>query len=185
MEPSDDVRHGLFRAPERHSGTEAYDRRWTRDLYSAARCAAVLLALLLLIDWAAGTLALGRATLWCALAALLFVVLCPPRVSAGAGWLASRSLLRTRMVRTDLLVSVRCSDGVSQRLVLRDAFGERVELDPQVLVDNPELWHRVDEDVHRSQARGSLLCGATALRRVSERIDRETAGIVFKLSGLE
>ncbi|MFG3662458.1 hypothetical protein [Streptomyces sp. NPDC047706] len=88
-------------------------------------------------------------------------------------------------MRTDLLVSVRCPDGVAQRLVLRDAFGERVELDPQVLVNNPELWRRLDEDAHRSRACGSLLCGATALRRLSERIDRETAGIVFKLSGLE
>ncbi|WP_307783911.1 hypothetical protein [Streptomyces spinoverrucosus] len=179
------MRHGLSRAPERHFDTEAYDRRWARDLYSAVRCAAVLLALLLVIDWAAGTLAPWRAGLWCTLAALLFAVLSPPRVSAGTGWLESRSLLRTRTVRTDLLVSVRCLDGVAQRLVLRDAFGERVEIDPRVLIDNPALWHRLDEDAHRSEACGSLLCGATALRRVSKRIDCETARTVFKVSGLE
>ncbi|WP_409473325.1 hypothetical protein [Streptomyces sp. HC307] len=185
MEPPDDVRHDLSPASERHSGAEAYDHGWTRDLHSAIRCAAVLLALLLLIDWGAGTFTPWRTALWCTLAALLFVVLCPPRVSAGAGWLRSRSLLRTRTVRTDLLVSVRCLDGVAQRLVLRDAFGERVEIHPQVLVANPDLWYRLDEDAHTSEARGSLLCGATALHRMSERIDRETARRVFKVSGLE
>ncbi|WP_240797270.1 hypothetical protein [Streptomyces sp. F001] len=185
MEPPDDVRHDLSPAPERHFDAEAYDHRWTRDLHSAVRCAAVLLALLLLIDWGAGTLTPWRTALWCILAALLFVVLCPPRVSAGAGWLQSRSLLRTRTVRTDLLVSVRCLDGVSQRLVLRDTFGERVEIDPQVLVANPELWYRLDEDAHKSEARGLLLCGATALNRVAERIDCETARTVFRVSGLE
>ncbi|GGS97210.1 hypothetical protein [Streptomyces chromofuscus] len=93
-------------------------------------------------------------------------------------------LLCTCVVRTDRLVSVRCPDGVCRRLVLRDAFVDRVEIDPRVLVDNPALWHRLDEDAHRSVAHGELLCGATALRRVSERIDRETAWTVFKVSGL-
>ncbi|MFD7405948.1 hypothetical protein ACFV7R_25435 [Streptomyces sp. NPDC059866] len=113
------------------------------------------------------------------------MVLCPPRVSAGAGWLRSRALLRTRTVRTDLLVSVRCLDGVAQRLVLRDAFGRRIEIHSQVLVANPGLWYRLDEDAHTSEARGSPRCGATALHRVSGRIDRETARRVFKVSGLE
>lgn len=163
----------------------AYDRRWRRGLLDSFRCAAALLGLLLLIDWAADHLTHGRAALWGALAVLLFLVLCPSRVSAGEGWLASRRLLRTRRVRTDLLVSVRCLDGVAQRLVLRDAFGERVEIDPQVLVNNPDLWDRLHEDTHTSLAGGTLKCGATALRRVSERIDRENAATVFKVSELE
>jgi hypothetical protein len=32
---------------------------------------------------------------------------------------------------------------------------------------------------------GTLVCGETALRRVSERVDRETAESVFRVSGLE
>ncbi|MEU6377421.1 hypothetical protein [Streptomyces sp. NPDC046909] len=163
----------------------AYDRRWTRDLLDSIRCAAVILGLLFLVDWAAGTLTLWRSLLWAALAALLFVVLCPSRVSAGEGWLASRRLLRPRRVRTDLLVSVRCRDGIAQRLVLRDAFGARVELDPQVLVNNPDLWHRLAEDARKSQTNGTMTCGATALLRMSERIERETAATVFKVSGLD
>ncbi len=63
-----------------------------------------------------------RGLLWLALAVLLFVVLFPVRVSAGEDWLAAQWMLRKRRVRTDVLVSVRCLDGVSQRLVLRDAF---------------------------------------------------------------
>jgi hypothetical protein len=164
---------------------EAQDRRWAEDLGSSVRCSAVLLALLLLVDAAAGALTLRRGTLWAALALLLFAVLYPPRVRAGRGWLSSRGLLRERRVRTDRLVSVRCRDGVAQRLVLRDAFGDRVEIDPQVLVSNPDLWHRLDADARRSAASGTLACGATALRRVAERIDRETAHSVFRASGLE
>jgi hypothetical protein len=163
----------------------AHDRLWVQDLRSSIRCAAVLLVLLLLIDWGAGTLTAPRAALWVTLAVLLFLVLYPSRVSAGEGWLVSRGLRGARRVRTDRLVSVRCLDGVGRRLVLRDTSGARVEIDPRVLVSNPALWHRLDEDARVSGLRGTLTCGATALRRVSERIDRETAQTVFKVSGLD
>lgn len=163
----------------------AYDRLWAQDLRSSIRCSAVLLALLLLIDGAAGTLTPARAALWVTLGLLLFLVLHPTRVAAGEGWLSTHGLLRTRRVRTDRLVSVRCLDGVAQRLVLRDTSGASVEIDPRVLVANPPLWHRIDEDARVSALRGTMTCGATALRRVSERIDRETAMTVFKVSGLD
>ncbi|WP_351230995.1 hypothetical protein [Streptomyces sp. NPDC002133] len=50
---------------------------------------------------------------------------------------------------------------------------------------NPALWRRLDEDARTCVEHGTLLCGATALRQLSERIDRETARTVFKVSGLE
>ncbi|WP_405875009.1 hypothetical protein [Streptomyces sp. NBC_00005] len=165
-------------------GPVVHDRRWAGDLFGAIRCAAVLLVLLLLIDWGADTLSPRRGALWSALAVLLFLVLCPDRVSVGEGRLTSRRLLRTRTIRTDLLVSVRCLDGITQRLVLRDVFGERVAIDPQLLVDNPDLWQRLHKDARRSLALGTLLCGATALDRVAERVERETAQTVFKVSDL-
>ncbi|MGX9888410.1 hypothetical protein [Streptomyces sp. NPDC002276] len=161
------------------------DRRWTRDLRGTFRCAGALLGLLLIVDHFSGRLTLWRAALWFAVALLLFVVLYPARVRAGEGWLSSRRLLRERRVRTDRLVSVRCLDGISQRLSLRDEFGGRVEIDPDVLVNNPDLWHRLAEDAHKSLVSGSLTCGATALRRVAHRVERETAETVFKVSGLE
>jgi hypothetical protein len=182
MERRDGTRQGVAGESAAQPG---HDRRWARDLYSSARCAVALLALLLLIDWASGAETLWRAALWLALSVLLFLVLYPRRVSAGEGWLASRGLVGTRRVRTDLLVSVRCLDGVSERLVLRDALGGRVELDPQVLVNNPHLWHRLSEDAQKAEAHGMLLYGASALHRLQQRIDRETALTVFKLSGLE
>ncbi|MGW1746543.1 hypothetical protein ACWCRD_13150 [Streptomyces sp. NPDC002092] len=163
----------------------ANDLQWAQELTSSVRCAAVLLTLLLVVDWGTGRLALWRTALWLTLAGLLFAVLYPARVSAGEGWLASRRLLRTRRVRTDALVSVRCLDGISQRLLLRDAFGGRVELDPEVLVTNPQLWYRLHEDARKSAADGMLLCGGTALRLVSLRVEQETARAVFKASGLE
>ncbi|MGW3498252.1 hypothetical protein [Streptomyces sp. NPDC001020] len=166
-------------------GQAVYDRGWAKETHGSIRYALALFAMLQLIDWGSGAESPWRATLWFAVSMLLFAVLCPRRVCAGEGWLASRGLLRTRRVRTDLLVSVRCVDGVSQRLVLRDVFSGRVEIDPRVLVDNPDLWHRLDEDARKSMAVGSLLCGQTELDRVRERIDRETALTVFRVSGLE
>ncbi|MER7644175.1 hypothetical protein [Streptomyces sp. NPDC126522] len=163
----------------------AHDRLWRRDLRDTFRCAGALLVLLLVVDHLTGHFTLWRGALWLALAVLLFVVLYPARVRAGEGWLSSRGLLRERRVRTDRLVSVRCLDGISQRLVLRDELGGRVEIDPDVLVTNPDLWHRVSEDSRHSLTSGTLTCGATALRRIAERVERETAETVFKVSGLE
>ncbi|MEU0968715.1 hypothetical protein ABZ357_26095 [Streptomyces sp. NPDC005917] len=161
------------------------DRRWSKDVRASARCAGALLVLLLLVDWAAASFTWWRAFFWTALALFLFAVLFPARVRAGDGWLTSRRLLRTRRVRTDLLVSVRCLDGISSRLLLRDACGDRLEIDPQVLVDNPALWRRVDEGARKAAAAGTLLCGATALSRLADRVERENALGVFKASGLE
>ncbi|MET8416947.1 hypothetical protein ABZV41_14705 [Streptomyces sp. NPDC005098] len=156
-------------------GTSASDDGWTAELRAACGCSALLLGLLLLIDMSSGRLTGLRALLWVALAVLLFVVLVPPRVTAGEGWMASRGLLRRRQVRTDCLVGVRWSDGVSLRLVLRDLDGARVEVDPRVLIANPQLWQLLDAGARSSLGRGTLLCGATALRQLSERIDREPA----------
>lgn len=181
----DDARDDVVLPDGEASDGVAYDRRWAGDLRSAILCSAAILSLLLLIDWGAGRLTVVRGGLWVGLGGLLFLVLFPPRVTAGEGWLVSRGLLRGRRVRTDLLVSVRVLDGVSQRLRLRDVLGNRVEIDPQVLVNNPALWHHLERDAHESAARGSLTCGETVLRRISQRIDRETALTVFKVSGLE
>ncbi|MGW0766236.1 hypothetical protein [Streptomyces sp. NPDC002676] len=162
-----------------------HDRHWAREARVSVYCAGALLALLLLIDTGAGRLTPWRGALWLLLAVLLFLVLCPARVSAGPGWLASRRLLRERRVRTDLLVSVRCLDGVSQRLLLRDAYGACVEIDPDVLLRTPPLWHRLEEGARQSAADGLLLCGQTALRRLAARVNREAAQAVFRVSGLD
>ncbi|MGW1211578.1 hypothetical protein ACWD5F_18310 [Streptomyces sp. NPDC002499] len=177
MERGDD---DVKRPPE-----AVHDLRWAGDLRDAVRCAGVLLALLLLVDWGAGRLEPWRCALWLGLSLLLFAVLCPARVSAGDNWLSSRGLLRERRVRTDLLVSVGWLDGVSQRLVLRDALDGRVEIDPQVLGDNPQLWFHLTEGARRSTNAGTLKTGAVTLNRLSRRIDRETAQAVFRNSGLE
>ncbi|WP_405508950.1 hypothetical protein [Streptomyces purpurascens] len=163
----------------------AHDLRWARDVRDSVRSAGVLLALLMLMDWGSGRLTPWRSALWLALGLLLFIVLYPARVSAGKGWLASRGLLREHRVHTDLLVSVRCLGGVSQRLVLRDSVGGRAEIDPDVLLRNPRLWLLVEAGARKATADGMLLCGATALRRLSRRIDGETARAVFSASGLE
>ncbi|MFF4186169.1 hypothetical protein ACFYZ9_23565 [Streptomyces sp. NPDC001691] len=162
-----------------------HDTTWAGEARSAVGCAAVLFALLLGIDEMADTFTDPRAALWLGLAVLLALVLWPARVSVGRGRLVSRGLLRESGVRTDRLVSVRWSGGVAQRLILRDADGNRVELDPKVLVANPPLWHILDGDARTSAQRGILCCGETALQQMAARIDKETARTVFKLSGLK
>ncbi|MFJ9818930.1 hypothetical protein ACIRU3_27485 [Streptomyces sp. NPDC101151] len=184
MEHRDDTRPEVMAPHPRDTGSVVYDRRWTSDLYSSTCCAAVLLGMLLLVDGMAGTLTWWRSALWLTIAVLLLLVLFPARVSAGEDWLASRRLLRTRRVRTDRLVAVRPLGGVSQQLVLRDTFGARVEIDPDVLLRNPDLWYRLAEAAHISDASGTLLCGTTALHDLAERLDRETALTVFRTSNL-
>lgn len=70
-------------------------------------------------------------------------------------------------------------------MILRDTEGSQVEIDPTVLARNPAMWRRLDTDTRTSIRRGTLLRGETALRRLAERIDRETALTVFKVSGLQ
>lgn len=160
------------------------DRHWRGSARFATGCALAFAAMTLLLDWDAGTLTPPRALLWLTLSAALFAVLLPPSVTAGPGWLAVRGPLRRRAVRTDALVSVRQYGGVSSHLVLRDALGNRLELDSRVLVVNPLLWHELDTGVRRSVAHGTLREGTDILRQLGHEIDDETARSVLRASGI-
>jgi hypothetical protein len=162
----------------------ARDRHWRGSARLAVSCALLFGTLAFLIDWDAGTLTGPRALLWAALATAVGVVLLPQRVSAGPGWLAVRTLLRRRVVRTDALTAVRQYDGVSSHLVLRDVHGHRLELDPRILAANPLLWHELDTGVRRSLERGTLRQGTDVLDRLGHRIDGEAAEGVLRASGL-
>ncbi|MFD8735222.1 hypothetical protein ACFV06_09885 [Streptomyces sp. NPDC059618] len=160
------------------------DRNWHGSARLAVSCALLFCAMALLVDWDAGSLTPPRALLWLALSVAAGVVLLPPRVSAGPGWLAVRTPWRRRFVRTDALTSVRQYDGVSSHLVLRDVSGNRLELDPRVLTANPLIWHELDTGVRRSVERGTLRHGAELLDRLGHRIDDETVRAVLRTSGL-
>ncbi|MFJ9826005.1 hypothetical protein ACIRSU_16765 [Streptomyces sp. NPDC101160] len=162
----------------------AHDTTWAGEARTAAGCAGLLLAALLVVDAVDGGLETWSVALWVGLAVLLLVILLPARVSAAPGRLSVRGLWTRHTVRTDRLASVRWSNGVAQRLVLRDKDGGRAELDPQVLVDNPPLWQLVSTAARTSLRDGTLLCGQTALHQMQRRIDRETAERVFRVSGL-
>ncbi|MFE9443068.1 hypothetical protein ACFYO2_29700 [Streptomyces sp. NPDC006602] len=162
----------------------ADDRHWRGSAWFATVCALVFAALALLLDWDAGTLAASRALLWTALSATLFAVLLPQHVSAGPGWLAVRGPLRRQVIRTDALTSVWQYGDVSPHLVLRDAYGRRLELDPRVLAANPLLWHELDRGVRRSLEHGILLQGADILERLGHQIDDTTAQAVLSASGM-
>lgn len=146
-------------------------------------CAGAFLGMAMLLDWASGGLTAPRATLWTGLAVVVLAVLLPPRVVAGHGRLTVRGLVRTRKVRVDALVGVSQTGEVARRLVLRDVYGGRVELDPRILVANPLLWHLLDAGVRRSRERGTLRYGAQVLAGLGERVDGE-AEAILRASGL-
>ncbi|MFJ3307877.1 hypothetical protein ACIPSA_33285 [Streptomyces sp. NPDC086549] len=160
------------------------DRHWRGSARFAVSCALVFLGMTLLVDWDAGTLTPLRALLWITLSATAFAVLLPRRVTVGPGWLAVRGPVRRHTVRTDALVVVRQYGDVSSHLVLRDAHGHRVEVDPRVLVANPLLWHELDTGVRRSMQRGTLREGTTVLERLGHEIDDSTALALLRASGL-
>lgn len=138
----------------------------------------------LLVDWNAGSLTPVRILLWLPLSAVVFAVLLPPRVSAGPGRLVVRTLRRRTTVHTDALSAVRYYDAVSSHLILRDAFGNRLQIDTRTLAANPLLWHELDTGAHRSLERGTLRYGADILDRLGERIDDDIMRGVLGASGL-
>ncbi|MFI5641926.1 hypothetical protein ACIA8H_31490 [Streptomyces goshikiensis] len=177
-------------APDAHGaeaqppGPCAHDIHWAGEMRSAIGFASLLLTALFAVDAGSGRLDVTRGLLWAGLACLLFAILLPHRVSVRPGLLSAQGMLTTHTVRTDSLVSVRWSDGVAQRMILRDLHGSQVEIDPTVLARNPAMWHLFDADSRSSIGQGSLRRGTTALRQLAQRIDRETAQTVFQVSGL-
>ncbi|MFD9006834.1 hypothetical protein ACFV0T_38855 [Streptomyces sp. NPDC059582] len=160
------------------------DRHWRHGARFAVGCALVFCGLTFLLDWNAGTLTPARALLWPGLSVVLLLVLLPQRVTAGSGWLAVRGPVRGHVIRTDALTDIRQYPGVSAHLVLRDAYGQRLELDPRVLVANPLLWHDLDTGVRRSRERGTLREGSEVLARLGREIDDATARAVLRESGI-
>ncbi|MFG2731213.1 hypothetical protein [Streptomyces canus] len=162
----------------------AGDRHWRGSARFALSCTLIFCAMTLMVDWDADTLTPLRALLWITLSAAVFAVLLPHRVSAGPGWLAVRGPWRRRTVRTDALAGIRQYGDVAPHLVLWDAYGHRLELDPRVLAANPLIWHELDTGVRRSIERGTLRQGADVLQHLGHRIDDETAQAVLRASGL-
>lgn len=161
------------------------DRRWAGDVRAAAFCALGLFALIVLVDLANGTLSALRGGLWAGLSGLLQLILHPVRVTAGPGWFAVRGLVRRRHVCTGLLTAVRYSEGgVAVRLVLCDSLGNRVEVDPRVLAENPLLLHRLEVGARDAAACGLLRTGSGVLGRLSARVDGDAVRGVFEVSGL-
>ncbi|MEU6379318.1 hypothetical protein [Streptomyces sp. NPDC046909] len=182
-------RHGRKPVPARGTHREyahvIHDRYWAREFRGAILSAALLFGALVLLDWSVARLTGMRASWWAALAMLLLIVLTPPRVSACHGELEARGLVLHHRVRVDRLVTVRVSEGVTPRLLLTDAFGGRLLLDPRVLVANPVLWHQLDQGARQSVERGTLRSGMPVLERLGRRIDGEVCRGILRRSGME
>ncbi|UQI43796.1 hypothetical protein M1P56_05210 [Streptomyces sp. HU2014] len=172
-------------APPTAGRVLARNREWRAEARAAWLCGLGLTGVLVSIDLARGTLDGWRGGFWTGLGALFLAVLLPQRVTAGDGWLATRGLLRERRVRTDLLTRVRRSEGITPRLVLCDVGGGRVELDPQVLIANPLLWHQLDAGARCARRSGLLREGAPVLASVGSQVDGDIARELLGRAGLE
>ncbi|MFC9914995.1 hypothetical protein [Streptomyces sp. NPDC127197] len=163
----------------------ALDKRWCADMWTTSLATVAFLGMLIALDTFAGTLNAARSVLWIGLAVLMFLLLTPARVVAGRGWLESRWLWRERLVHTDRLVSARWSPEGAPRLILRDADGGRVEVNPDVLAANPPLWRLVDAGIRASLKQGRLRRGESVLRQLSLQVEKDMALAIFKVSGLQ
>ena len=150
-----------------------HDAGRARGTVSAVGVAASLLFLLEGVDAVASSITVTRALLWAGLGVVLFAILWPAHVTAAAGVLTSHGLVRSRHVHLGRLTSVAWHDGVSQRVILRDTDGNRLEFDPRVLVADPLLWHALQAGARASTARGTLATGRVAMRRLSSRVEQE------------
>ncbi|MDD1056850.1 hypothetical protein NMG29_01125 [Streptomyces cocklensis] len=176
-----------IRRPSRGRGAgpvRGSDRDRPARLRLALALPGALLATALALDAAAGSLTMPRALLWTGLAAALFAVLLPPRITAGGGRLAVRTLLRTRRVRIDHLVGARLVGGTDRRLVLRDDAGGRVEVDAAAVAESPFLRHELDAGARRSHTAG-LLADPSAVCGPAAAADTAQARALFRASGLE
>jgi hypothetical protein len=162
----------------------AEDRRWLHDLWAAVFCSVALLVLLHAVDLAAGALDGPRAAVWSGLSLTLFLLLYPPRVTAGHHWLSVRGLVRERRISTDLLTHVTRERGLAQRIVLRDLEGHRVEVDPSTLIGNPLIWHELDTGARRARESGVLRMDTGVLGWLADRVERDAAWAVFDASDL-
>ena len=82
---------------------------------------------------------------------------------AGAGWVASRGLLRTHYVRTDALVSARdIRSGVDRLIELKDADGRAIGLLSAELHEAAHVLTHVQRDVGVSRKHGLQLPPSTA-----------------------
>ncbi|MEU6852210.1 hypothetical protein ABZ901_20090 [Actinacidiphila alni] len=135
------------------------------------------------LDGCAGTLTVVRAGLWTGGAALVLVMLWPPRVTADERWLTVRGPLGARRIRVDALVCVQRYGLVAAVLELRDARGRRLRLPMAVLEADPVLWQAVESGIRRSRERGTLLTGRRAAAAAAARVDARAAEILHA-SGL-
>lgn len=126
-----------------------------------------------------------RLVWWAAIGVLFMIILLPPRVAAVDNRLVSRGAFIHRRVCTARLVAVRMVDGVAQRLVLSDASGGRLELDPRVLVANPLLWHHLEQGARHSLEQGRLLYGMPVVASLARRINGEAGRGTLRASGLK
>ena len=168
---------GTVRDTARAQGWRS-DRRW------AIGCACAAFVLAELAEWDTGDLSLLHTLLTCGIALVVLAMLWPAQVVAGEGWLTVRGPLRTRRVRTDALAGMWLIGDLACSLVLRDIHGGRAEIDAEVVVADPVLWHLLESGVHRSQERGTLRTGARVLTGLGRRVDGE-ARAILRASGLD
>ncbi|MFD4024514.1 hypothetical protein ACFWRV_13455 [Streptomyces sp. NPDC058576] len=175
--------HDPTPAPAGADGHE--DVLWRPQARAAVGIGTAFFVAALLVDAVGPGVTMIRTAGWGCLAAVLLVVLFPPRISLAPGRLVVRGLFTTKVVLTDRLSALQWPADVSERVILTDVRGTQAPLDFCLLRANPSLWLRLEADARESRRCGSLVRGTACFDRLVRRMDEEAARSVFRSSGID
>ncbi|SNB90289.1 hypothetical protein SAMN02745831_06590 [Streptomyces sp. PgraA7] len=183
MPPNVTGMHDPTPAPAGADGHE--DVLWHPEARAAVVIGTTFFVAALLVDAVGLGVTMARTAGWGCLAAVLLLVLLPPRISLTPGRLVVRDLFTTRVVLTDQLSALQRPADVSERVVLTDVRGTRAQPDFCLLRANPSLWLQLEADADESRRCGSLVRGTSCLDRLARRMDEEAERSVFRASGID
>lgn len=183
MPPNVTGMHDPTPAPAGADGHE--DVLWHPEARAAVVIGTAFFVAALLVDAVGPGVTMARTAGWGCLAAVLVLVLFPPRISLAPGRLVVRGLFTTTDIHTDQLSALQRPADVSERVVLTDVRGSRAQLDFCLLRANPSLWLQLEADARESRRCGSLVRGTACLDGLARRMDEEAARSVFRASGID
>lgn len=175
--------HDLTPAPAGADGHE--DVLWRLEARAAVVIGTAFFVAALLVDAVGPGVTMAPTAGWGCLAAVLLLVLLPPRGSLTPGRLVARDLFTTRVVLTDQLSALPWPADVSERVVLADIRGGPGPTGLLPAARQPVPLAPTGGRCPRVTPVCSLVPGTACLDRLARRMDEEAARSVFRSSGID